>query len=204
MKLIKIFFILSLITLTGCGGAEYTYNFEQGRSLEFINGKWILNKPYTNYDDEKIYRVVKREFEKILGDSLYEISELRQNNRLVELQIPLYPSPKDLKDLRINSTCDYLINIHAQIVKDEMDFIVSSRNSGTTKRTNEARSEIIIYDLKNLQIISKSSVTGIVEVTKTKDDDGLDFASSGGTIILNGLARLIRKYKKNMIKIKIQ
>lgn len=196
MKPINFFLSLSLITLTSCGGAEYFYNFEQGRSLEFTNGKWILNKPYTNYDDEKIYRVVKREFEEILGDSLYEISELRQNNRLVELQIPLSPTPKDLKDLRINSTCDYLINIHAQIVKDEMDFIVSSRNSGTTKRTNEARSVIIIYDLKKLKIISKSSVTGTVEVTKTKDDGSLDFASSSGTIILNGLAKLVRKYKK--------
>jgi hypothetical protein len=45
LKLIIVFFLLS-----SCVNLKYIYFIDKNNSLEVSNGKWILNKPYSNQD----------------------------------------------------------------------------------------------------------------------------------------------------------
>lgn len=38
--------------------------------IDFTGGKWLLNRPITNYNTERIDKIAYQGFEKILGDSL--------------------------------------------------------------------------------------------------------------------------------------
>lgn len=192
----KILFLLIVIPLfSNCGGAKYYYNFERGKNLDFSQGKWILNKPYTNYNSDRIYSIAKREFKDILKNSLFEIIELRRE-KIIGRQIPFNPTIEELKDLKTGTNCDYLINYTTVLIKNEMGSFATSSNVGTVIKSNEASTTIKIYDLNNLELISESLVFGIVKKRRSTEDGNWDYVSSGGTITMNGLARLIKKYDK--------
>ena len=180
---------------SNCGGAKYHYNFEKGKNLDFSQGKWILNKPHTNYNEDRIYSIAKREFKDILKDSLLEIADLRKE-KLIGLQIPFNPTTEELKDLKTGTDCDYLINYTTNLLKDEMGSFASSSNFGTVIKSNEASTTIKIYDLNKLELISESYVLGIVKKTRTTEDSNWDYVSSGGTLTMTGLARLIKRNDK--------
>jgi len=196
LKRYNILILLLIVPLfSNCGGAKYHYNFEKGKNLDFSQGKWILNKPYTNYNEDRIYSIAKREFKDILKDSLLEIADLRKE-KLIGLQIPFNPTTEELKDLKTGTDCDYLINYTTLLLKNEMGSFASSSNFGTVIKSNEASTAIKIFDLNKLELISESFVLGIVKETRTTEDGNWDYVSSGGTITMNGLARLIKKYDK--------
>jgi hypothetical protein len=196
LKIIKLLFILTIsILLSNCGGTKYHYNFEKGKNIDFSQGKWILNKPYTNYNEGRIYSIAKKGFTDILQDSLLEIHDLRRD-KLIGLQLPFDPTPEQLKDLKTGTNSDFLINISTNLLKDEMGSFASSSDFGSVVKSNEASTFIRIYDLNKMELISESSVYGIAIKTRTPEDGNWDYVSSGGTITMKGLARLIKKYDK--------
>ncbi|PRX47307.1 hypothetical protein [Salegentibacter salegens] len=78
--------------------------------IDFTEGEWILNRPYTNYNEERIGNIAYREFKKILDDSLFPIDELRRE-MLIPAQLTFVPSREYLLDLKTATGKDYLINV---------------------------------------------------------------------------------------------
>ncbi|MDT0645431.1 hypothetical protein RM545_01910 [Zunongwangia sp. F260] len=195
----KLLLLLLVLILTGCGGAKYNYNFDRGKKLNFSTGKWILNKPYTNYEDNDAYSIAKNEFEEILGDSLLELVELRKT-KLISEQLPLDPIKKELKEIKEFTGCDFLINIDSKVIRDEMGSFAHSSNFGTVTKYNEASTTIQIFNLNTLELISESTASGIVDETKTPEDDGFlenfDYTTPGRILALKTIKKLIRKYGK--------
>ena len=188
--------LLIILMITGsCGNTKYTYNFERGRMIDFSQGKWILNRPVTNYNQQRIYNIALREFKRILGDSLYEISDLPPD-RIMGNRIPFEPSKEELKALETGIEFDYLINVSSNIVKSEMNSLASGPAMGMTTRTNQAGTRIRICDLKTLSLISDSGVTGVAKLTQDADD-GIQYVNNAATISMQGLNKLIRQYRKN-------
>ena len=203
MKTYKILTIFLLaLTFFSCGGAKYSYNFEKGKSINFKSGKWILNEPFTNYNDKNAYKFSKEEFENILGDSLLELTELRKN-KIIEKQLPLNPTKKELAEIEKFTNCNYLINIDSEIIKDEMGTSsIHTPSVGTVTKYNDAKTKIQIYDLDNLELISEATAYGQVKVTKRADDEEstieslIDYTTPGRILALKTIRKLIRKYDK--------
>lgn len=190
---------LCIFSILSCGNTKYTYLFEKEKNIDFSNGKWILNEPYTNNENGRIQHIALREFKEILKDSLFELKELRRD-KLIATKLPFEPNEHDLKDLKIGTNCDYLINIKSNIVRDEMGSFANAPNIGSTKKTNQAQSTIRIYDLNKLTLLSESTVIGKAELTKNSDDGNWDYVNNGSSISMNSLSRLIRKYDKNKVR----
>lgn len=202
MKTYKIIIVLLLtLSISSCGGAKYNYNFERGKKINFKKGKWILNKPFTNYEDYDAYKIAKEEFEKILGDSLLELIELRRT-KIIEKQLPLNPTTKELLEIKEFTDCNFLINIESKIIKNQMGNSSHHPNQGIVTKYNEAETKIQIYDLDKLELLSESTSFGQVKVTKRADDDEsfieslLDYTTSGKLLALKTIKKLIRKYDK--------
>jgi len=203
LKTYKIIIVLIItLSISSCGGAKYNYNFERGKNINFKAGKWILNKPFTNYDDNDAYKLAKEEFEEILGDSLLELIELRRTT-LIDKQLPSNPTTKELLEIKKFTGCNFLINIDSKIIKNQMGN--SSHHSpsiGTVTKYNEAQTKIQIYDLDKLELLSVSTSFGQVKVTKRADDDEsfienlLDYTTPGKLLALKTIKKLIRKYDK--------
>ncbi len=199
-SLAYILLVLLLILLSSCGGSKYDYHFEKDKELDFNQGKWILNDPQTNYRyPGTIKKLALEGFQKIIPDSsLFQIFDLRRT-RLVEATIPIHPTLKDLKHLREFSSCDYLINIENEVVRDDMGSF-SGSSTARNEQTNKAATYIEIYDLRTFELISKSSAVGTVKVTEDKDSGSWNYVSSGGTLAMHSVIKLIRRYKRYRVK----
>ena len=123
----KCFLLVFSMVVWSCGGAKYTYFFDTGKQLDFSEGKWILNNTKSNSKlfDNKLYYASLNEFEKILGDSLFEMNELR-SSKLVAPKIKFNLSQSDLEELKRNTDNDYLINITGNTISDGAGSLILS------------------------------------------------------------------------------
>ena len=198
----KIYLILIISTLYSCGGAKYNYFFDTGKQLDFSNGKWILNRTQSNSKifDTELYHNSLKDFKKILGDSLIEMNDLRIT-KLVAPKIEFDLPDSDLKELKRDTGCDYIINIGGNVISDGAGSI--SFPNQIENSSNRASVSISIYDLNAETLISSSQVYGKTENQEPifPDDSQLPTINpSSHMIMLKGAEKLIRKYKKNQLK----
>jgi|SRR5690606_10335934 len=185
-----------ILFLTSCGNTKYHYHFEKGSMIDFTSGEWILNKPYTNYHEERIGKIAHKEFRKILGDSLFPIEAVRQGN-ILPARLSFDPSAENLLDLKNATGKDYLINVQSNIIKSETSSFPTAPAIGSSNKTNEAGIKIKIYDLNTQSLLSESSVTGRANVTTTAGEKGISYTNNAETLSMQGLIKLIKRYKKN-------
>ena len=196
MKKLPFFTLLVLVLLfTSCGNTKYHYHFERGRMVDFTTGEWILNRPYTNYNEERINKIAYREFKKILDDSLIPVKEVKTED-LLPVRLAFDPSAEELAGIKAATGKDFLINVESNMIKNEMGSFAHAPAMGSTVKTNEAGIKIKIYNLNTREIISESSVTGTAKVTKSTGDKNWDYVHNAETISMQGLIKLIRRYKK--------
>lgn len=194
----KIFLISLVLGLYSCGSAKYNYFFDTGKQLHFSQGKWILNSTKSNSRvfDTELYDTSLQEFKKILGDSLIEMNDLR-GTKLVAPKIKFDLSDADLRALKRDTDCDYIINIGGNVISDgagTLSFPDQNENS-----SNRAAVSISIYDLNAAALISSSQVYGktVNQESVFPDDKQLPSINpSSHMIMLKGAEKLIRKYGK--------
>ncbi len=129
----NLFFFLIPFFISSCGHTKYAYSYSIEESIDFSNGKWILNEAITNYKSDRIQNIALHYFREILKDSLFEINELR-HDKLISTKTPFEPNTKELEDLKIGTECDYLINIKSILVKEEMSSFATAPPIGNTKK----------------------------------------------------------------------
>lgn len=196
----KLFLIVFVAMLSACAGAKYSYFFDAGKELDFSQGKWILNSTKSNSKvfDTKLYDTSLKGFKKILGDSLIEMNDLR-STKLVSPKIKFELSDADLRDLKRDTNCDYIINIGGNVISDGAGTLTFSDQNEIS--SNRASVSISIYDLNVGTLISSSQVYGKTEnQASVFDEDNLPTVNpSSHMIMLQGAEKLIRKYGKNRL-----
>ena len=131
-KFKHLLFLPLILMIYSCVGGKYTYEFNTGKNLDFSSGKWILNNVQSNSGidyNKKLYEETYEEFKKILGDSLIDLTSLR-NTSLVGPAIKWEPTQPELQELYTNSNYDFLINVSGNIIS----------NSASSFYTNETHS----------------------------------------------------------------
>ena len=197
----KLFLIFILSTFCSCGGAKYNYFFDTGKQLDFSKGKWILNSTKSNSKifDAELYDNSLKGFKNILGDSLIEMNDLR-STKLVAPKIEFDLTDSDLKKLKRDTGCDYLINIGGNVISDGAGTLSFPNQNESS--SNRASVSIAIYDLNAESLISSSQVYG-----KTNNQDSVfednnlpAINPSSHMIMINGAKKLIKKYEKYQLK----
>jgi len=191
----KILIIVLIAICFGCRGAKYNISFEN-ESLDFNKGKWVLNEVFNKDDSSRLYDHALERFGKIIGGSLFEIQNVRNTGSgLMVADVQFEPDSKTLKEIGVGTSCDYLINIKATTLSDEMSGFTGSSDYESEIKENIARVEIKIFDLNKGSLLSSADVLGIDkrEVTQ-KQDWGI--VTDAKAIKVMGLLKLIKKYKK--------
>lgn len=192
-------FLALILLFSGCGHTKYTYLVEKGKTIDFSEGKWILNEVSTNWDKNRLQDIAVAGFGRILGDSLFGLDGLRKD-RLVGSRLPMTPSDNELSDLKTGTDCDYLITIESVIIKSEMSSFPMAPDFGSIRRVNEARTIVKIYDLNKLLLISESTMVGKADVTKNTEDGDWDYVNLAQNIAMKSLSKTIQEYDRNRVK----
>jgi len=189
-----------LVLCISCVGPKFTYKQEGLSNVKFSQGKWILNKPVVYGMDDELYDHSLKKWEALIGDSLFELNELRQNKLLPE-NISFDLNRDDLENLHLGTNCDYIINTKIRILNEELSALSAPRTplyTGTTERSNEAVVQVKIYSLKEKILISSRTAFGIVkEEARTDNSSGMSLAITSKGIGVNGIDRIVEFYKKN-------
>lgn len=194
----KILFFVLILCIVSCGGAKYSYSIEKGTSVDFSQGKWILNEVYGK-DNSRLYNDGLRDFKEILGDSLFEMYQAKNlGSGIMKAQMPFHLTKDDMMEIKKATSCDYIIHIKARVLKDEMDSFISTSDNESVIKENSAKVDIKIFDLKNGELLSNYSVVG-KDVRKLTENSSSSFVSLASSIKSKALYKLIKKYEKNRI-----
>ncbi len=196
----NLFYIVILMLGSSCVGGKYVYDFDTGKNLDFSNGKWIFNDVHSNSesnDNKRLYTESYGEFKKILGDSLVDLTSLR-NIALVEPEIKFEPTQSELKKLYENSKCDFLINVKGQIISNNASSFYSNDQSLSYSTSNRSAVFIKIFNLKNRILISSSKGQAIsTEVHSNLEKDGaFNWTTPAEPMMIRAAEGLIIKYGK--------
>jgi hypothetical protein len=196
----NLLYIAILIFGSSCVGGKYTYEFDTGKHLDFSNGKWVFNEVQSNSEpknSQRLYAESYEEFKKILGDSLIDLTTLR-NNALVEPEIKFEPTQSELKKLYDNSKCDFLINVRGQIISNNASSFYSNDQSLSYSTSNRSAVFIKIFDLKNGILISSSTGKAISteQHSDFEKDGALNWTTSAAPMLVRAAEGLIIKYNK--------
>jgi len=191
----------SLLTFcTSCVGPKFTYDQEGSTNIDFSKGKWILNRPVVYGIDDDLYNRSLKKWKALIGDSLFLLSELRQN-KLISENIAFDLNRDDLENIHLGTNCEYIINTRIRILNEELSALSPPRvplYTGTTERSNEAQVQVRIYSLKEKKLISSRTALGVVkEVARTDNSSGMSLAITSKGIGVNGIDRIVEFYKKN-------
>ena len=205
IRVLVVFLLFQL--LTSCNTAKYTILFDSGKYLDFGHGKWLLNDARTNsrFSNSRLYPTALNEFRKILGDSLFEIHDIRRN-RLMPREISFDMDRKQLLKLNEDSGCDYLINIEGKVITEGIGPItLPNQDLLSDYSSNESSVSIRIYHLETgIEISSSSVYAKSVEQANafgTRSNKYIPKVNtSSNTALLSGAKKLIRKYKKHGTK----
>lgn len=195
--------LLIIALFTSCSSGKYSYHFDTGKELDFQNGKWILNKSESNSKifDSELYLTSKKCFKEILGDSLIEINDLR-TTKLIASKVNFDLSAADLKRLKDDTDCDYIINVKGNIISDGAGTVSFQNSNQYYNASNRASVQISIYDLNTGIQISSSEAYGIATDESSHFDDGSSapkFHASSNTLMLKAAKKLIRQYDKHQL-----
>ncbi len=196
----NLLYIVILILGSSCVGGKYIYEFDTGKNLDFGNGKWIFNEVQSNSElknNKRLYAESYEEFKKILGDSLIDLTSLR-NISLVEPEIKFEPTQSELKRLYENSKCDFLINVRGKIISNSARSFYSNDQSLSYSTSNRSAIFIKIFDLKNRILISSSNGQAIsTEGHSDLEKDGaLNWTTRAEPMMVRATEGLIMKYNK--------
>ena len=192
-----------ILLFFSCAGGKYNYYFDTGKRLDFNNGKWILNRSESNSKifDTELYYTSKKYFKEILGDSLVEMNDLRIT-KLVAPKINFELSPSELKQLKKDTKCDYIINIQGKLISDGAGALSFQNTNQYYNASNRASVSISIYDLNTGIQISSSQAYGKATAESSHFDESNsmpNFHSSSNTLMLKAAKKLIGQYKKNQL-----
>ncbi len=155
------------VLLNSCLTARYSYNINgTPYGVDYNKGIWLLNTidaPFTI--KSRLDEISKTEFYKILGDSLKCADE---ENSFSMPYISIKPDSLLLRHVKNISKCDFLIDIKAYKVKDELGFF---EKSSSYKYENKTETVLHIYNLNSLEVIYTRTVTAVVSTNENDSND---------------------------------
>lgn len=195
---IVLLFFLGVLFI-GCKSAKYSIvNNSPFFSLDLKTGKWLLNDiESTNSVKFEISKIANDKFTQLLGSNFSSKANLK--GVLLPNKISLKPNENLLKEIKKNSGFDYLINIKAELIRNDIDgvrVVTESKYNTPQKRIAEVTLEI--YNLNNFEIIYSKKAIGIIEIPNNKND--FYFVNSSNKLLIKCTERLLNNLEKNSLK----
>jgi hypothetical protein len=187
----NLFVIVIIICLSvSCQTASYVHDIESTPyGVDFRNGKWLLNKIESpEVIKQKLTKIIFDGFSKHLGDKLYDI------NNIISISlsyVPINPDTLLLKRLKKESQFDYLINVKANSIRDDLGLSASKFDY---LHKNIAETVLEIYDLNTLEIIYSRKVTGSISIDESNNRDFI-FTKGVNGIMISGLKKIMKKIR---------
>ena len=193
------FTIVCLFSLYSCSVPNYyVENKTQNFGVDFSTGRWLLNKIEAPLRvEDKLKENVQHDFKSLLGERLVYIED--SNGLLLPKKIPLQPTKELLKELKVGTNFDYIINIKTANLANDFDSISLTNHKFQKGELNSNEVILEIYDLSLLDIIYSQRVIGSASIPENSSSD-VHFSKSSNSLILGAYKKLMKELKQKSIK----
>ncbi|MEE4001372.1 hypothetical protein V1T75_13590 [Tenacibaculum sp. FZY0031] len=191
--------LLVAIVITSCNSVKYTHSGDVNSRLDFRKGKWLLNDvtSFKNTRKDGLTEVANERFSELIGNRLLVVSNTK--GILIPSNISTSLDKSILQDIKKSTGYDYFIDIRTKNISDEVG-VLGTGSSQTDLSKNIGEVTLSIYDLNMFEIIYSQTVVGKLVVSERDNDYAL---SKNSTLIIHSaLKRIMKKIKKNQIKVK--
>jgi|GEM_PF-3012915 len=201
MRFKNVFFSLTAVVVlcNSCGSTDIAKYYPENSiitGMDMHQGTWLLyyvDAPYKYHD--ALYTQASTDFKGLGGHRVIDATATQ--GILLPIAIPLNPTAAQIKDYHKMCNFDYLINLKAFEVSEDLGVIDLNNHLARSGGSNTGRVTLEIYDLKNGAIVYSQTVTGIDQV---EEDDNSDFHTHEkvGEIITGCYSRVMKELIKNL------
>lgn len=190
--------VVMLLVFSTCAIPHYQHTYESTKGLDLRSGKWLINTIDSDLplksQDALAMRLMKK-LNKIGGISVVYIDSVSLHY-LVPSQLEFDLAPETLAVLSGTTDFDYIVNVKATQLSDEMGSVVVPPNFSHDK--NEAEVYIDVYDLASGERIYSQRI--IATVSTSENDDQVRLAKSASGLIFGALNKGIKEIRKYSIR----
>ena len=178
--------------LTSCAIPKYTHEYRTSKGMNFTKGRWLVNyvdAPWSSR--EYLTKTLLKKLSKLAVDSIAYIADVGGKS-LLQANIPFSVDSATLRNIKTYTNFDYLINVRAREIKDDLSDIMISSPEGYSE--SEANCQIVIYDINKGTKAYSQKVTG--SVVLNEKDDNFRFAKSAENLMIGSLNKALKDLKK--------
>lgn len=171
---------------------KYTHEYRTPKGMNFTKGLWLVNYVDAPWSlREFLTKNLLRKLSELAGDSIVYIADVGGKS-LLQANIPFLVDSLTLKNIKTYTNFDYLVNVRAKEIKDDLSDIMISSPEGYSM--SEANCQIVIYDInKGIKAYSQK-VTGFVKFNANEGD--FYFAKSANNLMIGSLNKALKDLKK--------
>lgn len=193
----KMLLFLLIGICVSCNSTRFSFDGPAQTGVDFTSGTWLIHDLGVPYDlRNQLTHQVKEDFGKFLGDRLNYAPD-QQWLLLPQKEIQPGPSRQVLKNLRLGTGYDYLINIKALETQNEFSALdLTNHRTKTGGKQNQGEVIVEIYDLKNELIIYSQKVIGTVVQSKNGD---FSVSRTQSMILMGAYNRIVKDLDKKSV-----
>lgn len=189
--------LLSSFFLASCSLPQYQYRYESDKAIDFRKGKWLINSIEADLSSKSkaiLTRKLVKKISRLAADSVVYV----QNIHLAFLtpdQLNFELSDEALNTLKSTTNFDFILNVRADTVKDDLYPILLYPMYSDA--SNEVEIYIDVYAIETGQRIYSQWI--IASVDANKDIENVQFSFSASGLIAQGLKKGLKRIKKYAI-----
>ncbi|RXQ87827.1 hypothetical protein EO244_15825 [Ancylomarina salipaludis] len=195
MKRIQLFgFIALSLLIFSCALPKYSIVYESPKGLDLRTGKWLVNSVGNRLSlaDKHYYgdRIVQG-FQKMGVDSIDLVGNV-WFDYITPDRFQFEISEETLQLLQKTTDYDFILNVKASIIKDEVSSLMLLPPDKKSSSTSELI--IVVYDINSGQKIYHQRIVGTIAVSETDND--VRFAKSAAGLLNGALNRGLKEIEE--------
>jgi len=190
-------FLASLVLLSACSLPHYQYRYESEKAVDFRKGKWLINRIEADLSLKSkalLTEKLLKEIRKLATDSVVYVQNI-QLGLLTPEQLRFEPSEEILNTLKNTTDFDFILNIRADKVRDDLSPILLYPMYSDAG--NEVEIYIDIYNIAKAKRIYSQWI--IASIAANENIENVQFSFSASGLIIQGLKKGIKRIKKHAI-----
>ncbi|MBN2613243.1 MAG: hypothetical protein JXB00_16945 [Bacteroidales bacterium] len=183
-----------ILVFSSCIPVTYNISYETPKALDIAHGQWLVNICNTGLSgkgNDLFHKKISSGLTKAGAQSFSFTGEVIFDYIIPEM-LTFDTNQETLSLLKSSTKYNYLMNIRANQLEDDLNFLMPSPPDiyGISK----SEIEITVYELNTGNLIYRQKT--IASVSMDSDDDDTNFSKSAQTLIFNALDKALKEIKK--------
>lgn len=196
MRKIQVFAILVL--LSSCAIPHYKHTYESAKGMDLRKGKWLVNTIDSDLSlksQDFLTAQLMKKLKKIGDISVVYIDSVRLDY-LLPSQMQFELSPETLATLKRTTDFDFIINVKAHQIKDDLGAVIMPSN--TYNEINQSEVYIDVYAIASSERVYSQRI--VATISSGESDGKVYLSKSASGLIFGALKKGIKQIKKYSIR----